>query len=138
MRILVVDDEKIGRDGISFLLHQFDSGCEIHEAENGREAMALLQQSNFDILLTDIKMPFMNGLELSKVARELQKSIQIVIFSGYSDFAYAKQAIQYGVSDYVLKPVDPDEFMETMKRVTGCVTERQHLQIGRASCRERV
>lgn len=127
MRILVVDDEKIGRDGISFLLHQFDSGFEIHEAENGREAMALLQQSNFDILLTDIKMPFMNGLELSKAARELQESIQIVIFSGYSDFAYAKQAIQYGVSDYVLKPVDPDEFMETMKRVTGCITERQHL-----------
>ncbi|MCH4239113.1 MAG: response regulator [Oscillospiraceae bacterium] len=127
MRVLVVDDEKIGRDGISFLLRQFDSSFEIHEAENGKEAMALLQQSNFDILLTDIKMPFMNGLELSKAARELQESLQIVIFSGYSDFAYAKQAIQYGVSDYVLKPVDPDEFTKTMKRVTECVTEKQHL-----------
>lgn len=127
MRVLVVDDEKVGRNGICFLLRELDENFEIYEAENGKNAVALLQQISFDILLTDIKMPFMNGLELSKESKRLQKELQIIIFSGYNDFAFAKQAIQYGVSDYVLKPVDPEEFREAMERVTANVTERKKL-----------
>ncbi|MCH3973396.1 MAG: response regulator [Oscillospiraceae bacterium] len=127
MRVLVVDDEKIERDGIRFLLQQTGLSCTVREAANGSEAAAMLKKELFDVLLTDIRMPFMNGLELTKTARESQEGIQIVIFSGYSDFEYAKQAIRYGVSDYVLKPVDPEEFNSTMQRVASALAERQRL-----------
>ena len=127
MRVLIVDDEKIERDGIRFLLQQQENDWLLQEAANGSEAAERLRQEPFDLLLTDIRMPFMNGLELAGLARQLQKDIQIVIFSGYSDFGYAKQAIRYGVSDYVLKPVDPEEFRQTMQRVTDSLAERQRL-----------
>ena len=63
-------------------------------------------------------MPYMNGLELTKKAREMYPDMEIVIFSGYNDFTYARDALRYGVVDYVLKPVDPAEFHKTFTRIT--------------------
>ena len=62
-------------------------------------------------------MPYMNGLELTKAVREDHPDMEIVIFSGYNDFSYAREALRYGVVDYVLKPVDPEEFHKTFQRV---------------------
>ena len=111
--ILIADDEKLERNGIKFLLKREQEELEILEAINGKDAAGILQKKQVDILFSDIKMPYMTGLELAKAARELQPEIEIVIFSGYNDFSYAKEALHYGVVDYVLKPVDPGEFHET-------------------------
>ena len=89
-----------------FLLSQEEGEFEIREASNGKQALNVLRSEKIDFLLTDIKMPLMDGLELAKKAREEYPELPIVIFSGYSDFSFAQEAIHYGVRDYVLKPVD--------------------------------
>lgn len=122
-RVLVVDDEKIEREGIKFLLSREEGEFEISEASNGRQALEILRNEEIDILLTDIKMPHMDGLELAKKAKEKKEELQIVIFSGYNDFSFAQEAIRYGVKEYVLKPVDPDIFSEHWKRYAVKLTK---------------
>ena len=107
-RILIVDDERIEREGIKYLIGREKGDYEICEASNGKQALDVLHSKKVDLLMTDIRMPHMDGLELSRKAREEYSDLQIVIFSGYSDFSFAQEAIQYGVLDYVLKPVDPE------------------------------
>ena len=101
--------------GIKFLLKKTGTELEVFEASNGRDALELLKHQTVEILLTDIKMPYVSGLELAEKVSSQYPEMKIVMFSGYSDFSYAQTAIRYGVSDYILKPVDPLEFQKTMK-----------------------
>lgn len=116
-RILIVDDEKLERNGIKFLLKKTGTELEVFEASNGRDALEFLKHQTVEILLTDIKMPYVSGLELAEKVSSQYPEMKIVMFSGYSDFSYAQTAIRYGVSDYILKPVDPLEFQKTMKKL---------------------
>lgn len=115
--ILIVDDEKIERNGIRFLLKQFGMELNVYEATNGVKALEFLESQKADILLTDVKMPFMDGIELCKEIRKRGLNLKILIFSGYSEFEYARMAVKLGVTDYILKPVDPSEFQTIMTRV---------------------
>ena len=124
-RVLVVDDEKLEREGIRFLLSMEEGEWEIYEAANGKLALNELRSHKIDLMLTDIKMPHMDGLELSKKAREEYPGLEIIIFSGYGDFSFAQEAIRYGVTDYVLKPVDPDRFHETIQKIQAEITSRK-------------
>lgn len=125
IKILVVDDEKIERNGIRFLLKQMEITVEMFEAANGVKALELLEQQKVDLLLTDIKMPFMDGMTLIQNVADRHKEIKMIIFSGYGEFEYAKQAMKYGVSNYILKPVDPKEFESTMKKVLKEIEEEK-------------
>ena len=125
-RVLVVDDEKLERDGIRFLLSMEEGEWEIYEAANGKLALNELRKHPVDLMLTDIKMPHMDGLELSKKAREEYPDLEIFIFSGYGDFAFAQEAIRYGVTDYVLKPVDPDRFHDTIQKIQKEIASRKN------------
>lgn len=125
-RVLVVDDEKLERDGIRFLLSMEEGEWEIYEAANGKLALNELRKHPVDLMLTDIKMPHMDGLELSKKAREEYPDLEIIIFSGYGDFAFAQEAIRYGVTDYVLKPVDPDRFHDTIQKIQKEIASRKN------------
>lgn len=122
-RILIVDDEKIERKGISFLIKQMNAACELAEAVNGQQALEWLLENEADILLTDVKMPHMDGIELIRKIKEknINPRMKIIIISGYSDFEYAKLAVKLGVSDYLLKPVDPKEFEPTMKKIMDSI-----------------
>lgn len=122
--ILIVDDEKLERNGIKFLLKREKEEFTILEAENGKAALGILMEKKADVLFSDIKMPYMNGLELTEKAREIYPDLEIVIFSGYNDFTYARDALRFGVVDYVLKPVDPSEFHKTFERVKGKIEDR--------------
>lgn len=115
--ILIVDDEKIERNGIRFLLKQLNIEMQIREAVNGAKALEALDEKIADILLTDIKMPFMDGLELAEQVVERFPQMKMVIFSGYGEFEYARQAMKSGVSSYILKPVNPEEFKSMMEKV---------------------
>ena len=117
IQILIVDDEKIERNGIKFLLKQLHMEAEIREAVNGVKALEALEESPADILLTDIKMPFMDGLELAENVMKKYPQTKMVIFSGYGEFEYARKAMKSGVDSYILKPVDPEEFRNTMEKV---------------------
>ena len=125
LTILIVDDEKLERNGIKFLLQREKEEFRILEAANGKDALGVLMSDSVDILFSDVKMPYMSGLELSSQARELCPGLEIVIFSGYNDFSYAKEALRYGVVDYVLKPVDPEEFHKTLERVISHISVRR-------------
>lgn len=130
-RILIVDDEKIERKGVSFLIRQMDVDCELTEAVNGQTALEWLEQNEADILITDVKMPHMDGMELIKNIKEknINPMMKIVIVSGYSDFEYAKLAVKMGVSDYLLKPVDPKEFELTMKKIMDSIESKKIEQV---------
>lgn len=117
IRILIVDDEKIERNGIKFLLKQLHMEAQIREAVNGVKALEALEEEPADILLTDIKMPFMDGLTLAENVVEKYPQTKMVIFSGYGEFEYARKAMKSGVNSYILKPVDPEEFRSTMEKV---------------------
>ena len=116
-RVLIVDDEKIERNGIRFLLGQQGRQLEIAEAVNGVEARKWLAENRADVLITDVKMPLMNGIELLERVSGSCPDMKSVIFSGYGEFEYARQALRFGVEDYILKPVDPQEFREVMDRI---------------------
>lgn len=121
--ILIVDDEKIERNGIKMLLKRMGVKLGVIEAENGREAYNYIVSDNnkgeghVDILLTDVKMPFMDGIELIKSVKDSGIKLKTIIFSGYNEFEYAKLAVRLGVEDYILKPVDPAEFKSTILKV---------------------
>lgn len=117
VKILIVDDEGIERRGIKFLLKNIHEEFDISEACNGIDALELLKKQDIDILFTDIKMPFMDGMDLIKEVRDNNIKSKIVIFSGYEEFEYAKFATKMGVINYILKPVDPDEFQSTIVRI---------------------
>ena len=118
-QILVVDDERIERNGIKMLLRHMQLLCEITEAANGRDALEYLKGHTADVLLTDVKMPFMDGIQLIEECKKenINEDMKCIIFSGCSEFDYARKAVRLGVSDYILKPVDPSEFKETITRV---------------------
>ena len=117
IKILIVDDEGIERRGIKFLLKNIGEEFDICEASNGMDALECLKTQNIDILFTDIKMPFMNGMDLIKEVKNNEIKCKIVIFSGYEEFEYAKFATKMGVINYILKPVDPEEFKTTLIRI---------------------
>ncbi|SHK01897.1 two-component system, response regulator YesN [Anaerocolumna jejuensis DSM 15929] len=116
-KVIIVDDEQIERQGIEFLIRQYGDLFETASVESSEEVLKRLETENYDILCTDIKMPFMDGLELSKHALDLQPKLKIIIFSAYGEFGYAKTAINLGVSDYVLKPVNIDEFQQVFDKI---------------------
>ncbi|MBQ8639180.1 MAG: response regulator [Lachnospiraceae bacterium] len=124
-RVLIVDDEKVERSGIRFLLKQLGTAFEIEEFPNGKAAWDWLSTQKADILLTDVKMPFMDGMELIRLAHGKDPEMKIVIFSGYGEFEYARTAMKYHVESYILKPVDPQEFEQTMRNVLNELDQRK-------------
>lgn len=126
--LLVVDDEKIERNGIKLLIGKYGLPFEVREAVSGEEAYEWLQRNPADILLTDIKMRRMDGLELSGKAKELYPALHIVIFSAFGEFDYAKQALSVGAYHYLLKPIDIAEFLSVMGKVRELWAEAQAIR----------
>lgn len=116
--VLIVDDEHIQREGIRNLISQYKFPFHVLEAESGLVAEDILNRNSIDILITDVKMPVMSGLELSKLAKKTQDNLKIVICSGYDEFEYAKSAIKLGVVNYLLKPLVIEEFLDVMEEIT--------------------
>lgn len=115
MRLLIVDDEPVIRKGLLKMLEAYDLAfTEIQIAENGVEALVKIEASSPDIVLTDINMPKMDGLELCKAINEQYSHIQTVVISGYSDFEYAQKCIRYGVKHYLLKPITITDLFEVL------------------------
>ena len=110
IKVMIVDDEANTRNLLRICLDWAAIGCEIAwEAESGQEALDLLGENEADILITDIKMPFMDGLSLSKIVSKEFPRMKIIIISGYDDFEYARRALKLGVQDYLTKPINMDE-----------------------------
>jgi two-component response transcriptional regulator len=128
---MIVEDEYLVRQGIASLVNYEQFGMQvIAQAENGREAWQKFQENPADILLTDINMPQMNGLELAKLVRDQVPTCHIVFLTGYDDFDYARTAIKLGADDYLLKPFSKDDVEEMLAKVqTKLDKERKKAQI---------
>ncbi len=119
--VMLVDDEKLTLDYLKITIPQQDSDWQITVlCSDGIEALEWLSHHQSDLIITDIKMPEMTGLELSRKVKELYPNQKMIILSGYDDFKFAQQAIQYGVRDYLLKPIslkDLKKALSEMKRL---------------------
>lgn len=118
LKIFLAEDEVIVRETIKRMIPWVDLGFElVGEAADGEMALPLLLRQKPDLLITDIKMPFMDGLTLAKVAKKEIPGLKVVILSGYDDFNYAKQAINIGVEDYLLKPITKNALIERLTEI---------------------
>ncbi|MBB3112278.1 YesN/AraC family two-component response regulator [Paenibacillus phyllosphaerae] len=114
--ILIVDDEPRTRQGLKKTLETWaDSSCEIMTAENGDEALELAASRPIHLLLTDIRMPEMNGLELIQAIKKQGSEPVVILLSGYSEFEYAQEGIRLGVVNYLLKPVTKTKLLEAVE-----------------------
>ena len=117
-RILVVDDEPLTKEYLKKSIPLIDSRFTVTcEAMEGTEALTILKNEKIDLIITDIKMPLMDGLELSKKVSENYPDIIIVILSGYDEFEFAKQAMRYAVKDYLLKPLVTEDLRKVLNNV---------------------
>ena len=120
-KIMLVDDERLIVEGLRNLIDWEKLDLEIvATANNGEEALKKLEENKVDIIITDINMPVMNGLELIKKVRSKYNKINFIILSGYDDFSYAKKAIEYGVDSYILNQIDEEE----LEKQLICITQR--------------
>lgn len=124
-RILIVDDEKKEREGIALLIRRFGIQLKTELAANGEEALILLRKKHFDVLLTDIKMPYMDGIQLIRSVQELGQTPICIIYSAYGEFEYAQNAISLGVLEYLLKPIELEAFQELFKKVICLCDEKE-------------
>lgn len=114
-KILIVEDEELIRKGMRFAMDFESLDCTVvAEASNGEEGIACIQTIAPDIVITDIRMPLKSGIDMLKETQEVGYSA--IVISGYDDFAYAKEAMKYGVNEYLLKPVVPEELMDALER----------------------
>ena len=128
-KVFFVEDEIITREGIRDNVDWQSSGFEFcGEAADGEMALPLLRTAQPDVLITDIKMPFMDGLQLSKIVRERMPSVKIIILSGHDEFEYAQKAINLGVTDYLLKPVTVQKLQTVLRRLSGQLDQERKEQ----------
>ena len=120
-RILLVDDEDLIRVSLRYAVERSGADAEVvAECSGGREALDVLREIEPDIIITDIRMPHMDGLEMIRQIRQTSADVQIIIISGYAEFEYARQAIQYRVSEYLLKPVSAEALKASLEK---CVAQ---------------
>ena len=123
--VIVADDEQEIRRS---LIRKVDWGSVgfqvIGEAENGAEALELTEKLEPDLLLTDIRMPFISGIELARQVREIRPATQIAFLSGFDDFSYAQQAIQYNIISYLLKPISSSELEKELLKMKEKIDQK--------------
>ncbi|MBT2679981.1 response regulator [Bacillus sp. ISL-35] len=124
-KVLIADDEKNIRLGIQAMIKREYPEFTTFIASDGQEALERIEENEPDIVITDIKMPRMDGIQLIKEIQQKEIQTAIVILSGYDDFSYAKEAIKHKVRDYLLKPVNRSELFKTLKLITE---ELEHSQ----------
>ncbi len=127
-RIVLCEDEPLLLERLRRMVEGLDSGFTVvGMAENGREALAALDETGADLLITDIRMPVMDGIELIKKLQEEQPRLECMLISGYGDFEYARTALRLGVCEYLLKPVSEEELKMALQRIRERLGERRGL-----------
>jgi len=142
-KVFLVEDEIVTREGIRDNVNWNSAGFDFTgEAPDGEIALPLIQAAQPDVIITDIKMPFMDGLQLSKIIREHMPWVKIIIMSGYDDFSYAQSAIQLGITEYLLKPVGVQDLQASLIKVAAVLdhekTEREDLKRLRGQVEENI
>ncbi|QGQ94323.1 response regulator [Paenibacillus psychroresistens] len=127
MRIMIVDDEEIILQRLVHLREWGDIGCEIvGEASNGADALSAISKCKPDLIISDIRMPDMDGIELAERVRRKYPLIRVIFLTAYSDFNYAQQAVKLGVVDFITKPVNVNELMDAVELIKPHKDDEEH------------
>lgn len=125
-RILVADDEKVTRRGIVAMLQRgLKEEIECLEAGNGQEALEIARRTMIHLIVTDICMPLLSGLEFVEELQKTDPQTTVIIISGYENFEFAKQAVRLGVKDYILKPVNKEELLRIAEKCLADIRKKQ-------------
>lgn len=125
VNLLIVDDEEIIRRGLLSIEWDKIGVNVVADVDNGLEAIELLQSEIVDVVLTDIRMPGMDGLDLARFIREQKLCTEVIFLSGHSDFEYARIGIKYNVTEYVLKPSNPEEIINSVNWACKQIDQRR-------------
>lgn len=129
-KVMLAEDEEQIRAGLKKTIEGVIGGFQvIAEAANGKEALEAAKRVNPDIVVTDIRMPEMNGLDMIRRLRGDFPNLFVIIVSGYGDFEYAKQAIKYQVTEYLLKPVNRVELAEVLQRIRASLDDTRQSEL---------
>jgi len=126
MKVVVVEDEILIREGLCKLMHRmFPEITLLGVAGNGQEGLACIEKAKPDLIITDIKMPGMDGLEMLTKMQEAGFYPKVIVLTAYSEFSYAQQAVKLGVCDYIIKPVVVQEFVQTIRKIQNLCEQEQ-------------
>lgn len=136
--LFIADDEKNIREGLKCILEWETLGFALcGEAANGEETLSGILQKNPSLVLLDVRMPKLTGIDIVRIAREQGYRGRFIILSGYSDFSYAQAAIRYGVEYYLTKPIDEDELLEAIQSIQKAIKQEQQTSDNIALYREK-
>lgn len=128
-KVLIVDDEPIVREGLEWIIEWENYNYQIIDtAENGKEGLEKIRSLKPDLVVTDIRMPEVNGIEMVRQAREEGFDGECVILSGHSDFIYAQEAIELGMLSYLLKPIDEDELIRSLSKIREEIKKKKQIE----------
>jgi two-component system response regulator YesN len=116
-KILIVDDDKIIRGGLKAIIESNYNDCEsIFQAANGERALEILRSDNIDIMITDVRMPVMDGVELIKKVKECNLNVKSIVLSGFDEYKYVRETLKNGACDYLLKPLQNEELLKILDK----------------------
>lgn len=129
-KVFIVEDEELLRNGMRDNVKWHENGYEFSgEASDGEEALPLIRKIIPDIMITDIKMPFMNGLELSRIAKKEIPNIKIIVLTGYDEFDFAREALSIGADEYILKPFSASKLIDALNGISQKIQEDKEKKI---------
>lgn len=126
MRIIIVDDEHVVRNSMSRMIRTYGDKYDVEVAEDGEEAIAILQQQPADLVISDIRMPVIDGIQLTSYVRLHYPDTHIILLTGYADFDYSLHALRTGVFDYLLKPASKERIIECIQKVEQVLEQREN------------
>lgn len=124
MNIIIIDDEPKIRKGMSKMLGMHQGWSVVNACADAESALSFIYENQVDVIITDIQMPGMHGLDMIERIRRVNGDIPVIILSGYSRFDYAQRAIELGVKKYITKPTSPDEINQALEQVEAELHER--------------
>lgn len=126
MKAVVVEDEILIREGLCKLMKKmFPEITIVSTAGNGQEGLLCIERDRPELIITDIRMPVMDGLEMIVKMQEAGMFPKVIVLTAYSEFSYAQQAVKLGVNDYIIKPVEVQEFVQTIRRVQNLYEQKR-------------
>ncbi len=132
VQILVVDDEPMVRSSIARMINSLGESYEAHEADDGEDALLLVNSKHFDLIITDIRMPEIDGLQLTEMLQQQHPNIRVVLLTGYAEFEYALCALRNGVHEYLLKPASKESIIAVIRKLEEELRlEREQQEVGR-------
>lgn len=125
MRIIIVEDEPKTREGILNMIRRYTDHQVVAVAENGEDGLALIEKYRPHLVITDVRMPKMNGLDMLEEVKSRHIDVQAVVLTGYSEFEYARRALRLGVAEYVLKPLALDDFLSALEQTEARLEQKK-------------